>query len=508
MPLKEADLKTLEVYKHAIQQDVSRITATGETKFWIYRNIELPDKKKNPVLLVLVDDAGVRNFFHSKRPVCSGMCHLVGSEVAFGPKVGKVPYKLLRTAVPLFLAKKLYIPPNINPDEEPGESDDGAQESPGAEATAAAPHAQATAPAPPHPSPAPNANLMAEWPKLAADTHAAMAVHPERKDVLARAAASIVALLKAGQFAEAKPKMDLLRGMLNAPSPPPPVPNANLMAEWHKLSEDARSVITAHPERKEALTQAAAGIPELIKANREADARQKMQQVQALLDAPPHAAPSATELTARWNALIGRMRAAAAGHPEKKADLVKAGTGIPEMIKAGNLDAARKAMDVVEGVLSALAQPAGVTPEEPLKKGREAAGETAPLYTGIVEYRRALLEFDKARTAVDAQIESLRKAIPAANPEETEVAEAIADIMTEWNDELTDAVDEALNTAEDQDSPVTDAIRSSLDHYLASLDSHELIQLLDANPLVPVSIAATLRPALLRIKSAMPVPAK
>jgi hypothetical protein len=41
LPLKEADLKTVESYKKALKLDVSKL-ASGNVKFWIYKGVELP----------------------------------------------------------------------------------------------------------------------------------------------------------------------------------------------------------------------------------------------------------------------------------------------------------------------------------------------------------------------------------------------------------------------------------------------------------------------------------
>ena len=55
MPLKIDDLKTVENYKKAIKQDLTKISEAGNTKFWIYKDIELPTasggKQKLPALI-------------------------------------------------------------------------------------------------------------------------------------------------------------------------------------------------------------------------------------------------------------------------------------------------------------------------------------------------------------------------------------------------------------------------------------------------------------------------
>jgi hypothetical protein len=40
MPLKADDLKTVESYKKAVKQDATKLSEHGNTKFWIYKDIE------------------------------------------------------------------------------------------------------------------------------------------------------------------------------------------------------------------------------------------------------------------------------------------------------------------------------------------------------------------------------------------------------------------------------------------------------------------------------------
>ena len=114
MPLKIDDLKTVESYKKAIKQDVTRISASGNTKFWIYKDIELPaasgGKQKLPALISLVDDTAVKAVLKGKQPLCRGTCGLEGGKIAFEAAQGKVPYAVLTKSVPLLLGKMVHIP--------------------------------------------------------------------------------------------------------------------------------------------------------------------------------------------------------------------------------------------------------------------------------------------------------------------------------------------------------------------------------------------------------------
>jgi hypothetical protein len=123
----------------------------------------------------------------------------------------------------------------------------------------------------------------------------------------------------------------------------------------------------------------------------------------------------------------------------------------------------------------------------------------------LVKYRGALLQFAKAKDQVSKQIAALKNAIPATLPEEAEIANELAHELASWNEDLSAVVDEAMNTAEDEESPVTAEIRTQIQKYLDDLSTDELIQHVEKNTFgVSVSIAATLGGALKKIQQSMP----
>ena len=90
-------------------------------------------------------------------------------------------------------------------------------------------------------------------------------------------------------------------------------------------------------------------------AGSSAEAKPKMDKMQAELDAPPAAAPAGpagpAQVAARWSALVKEMQAIIAAHPEKKAELVRVSAGLPDLIRAGKLDVATKQLEAVEQAL-------------------------------------------------------------------------------------------------------------------------------------------------------------
>ena len=134
---------------------------------------------------------------------------------------------------------------------------------------------------------------------------------------------------------------------------------------------------------------------------------------------------------------------------------------------------------------------------------KTAAG--AP-YHGIVKYRQALLGFAQAKSEVKAEIGALKGAILKARPERADLANELEAELEELNDELAEAVNEAMKASENEASPATDAVKLKIRKYLAELASDPLLRELEAKPLlgVKVTIGKTLGEALARIKGAMP----
>jgi hypothetical protein len=148
MPLKELDLKDTDTYKKASRVDLSKV-ASGNAKFWIYKDVELTNtsgkKQKYPAFLALVDDNGIRKAMAGKKLICKGTCSMKEERIAFEPTTGTVPYKLLKTSLPLLLGKAVWIPTGMEDEREEGEAGEGAS----AAASAAPPQAPAAPPPPP-----------------------------------------------------------------------------------------------------------------------------------------------------------------------------------------------------------------------------------------------------------------------------------------------------------------------------------------------------------------------
>jgi hypothetical protein len=371
MPLKEPDLKDTETYKKASRVDLPKV-ASGNAKFWIYKDVELPNssgkKQKYPAFLALVDDNGIRKAMTGKKLICKGTCSLKEEKIAFEPTTGTVPYKQLKASLPLLLGKAVWIPTGQEDAGEEGEAEETAPTPPAPQAQSPGtpppqPQAAATPPAqPPGAPPLTAASLTGAWTKLVKDVQAYAAAHPERKADLFRDLAAIGALLKANQAAEAKPKMDKMQAVLDAPPAPPaqppgapPLTVASLTGAWTKLVKDVQAYAAAHPERKADLFRDMAAIGALLKANQAAEAKPKMDKMQAALDAPP-----ATE---------GKPAAAPAGEGKPAAEKAKEKEGEEEEADEGEdeeeeKEAAEFRKDVKGKMVTALAQVKSRAPRE------------------------------------------------------------------------------------------------------------------------------------------------
>ncbi len=191
MPLKEVDLKTIGAYKKAVHQDAAKINENGGIKFWVYKDIELPNdhgkKEKITAFVALVEDSGIRNFMRGKKLVCSGTCRLESGKVAFEALKGKVPYTQLKVTVPLFLGKPIHLPANAGEDDG-DEGDEGIEQDAEEQSATIPPAPPPVPPTAPPPAPPPGVNLAAEWGALIKEYQAAIAANPGRKDALMHAA--------------------------------------------------------------------------------------------------------------------------------------------------------------------------------------------------------------------------------------------------------------------------------------------------------------------------------
>lgn len=211
---------------------------------------------------------------------------------------------------------------------------------------------------------------------------------------------------------------------------------------------------------------------------------------------PPPGAANAQEAVARRMAqLEPRYAELLAGNPADASRLRAVFGYASEQNEAGQAAKAAAALDQLERLMEAA--------ERAREEGADDGGEQG--YEGLVAYRKTLQEFRIAAQRVDGQIQALKTALPEQMPDERDLADELAQTLEDYNAELLDLVDEAMNLAEDKATSATRALASRIDAYIDDLASDPLISQIDDNPLgVRVSIRDTLGGALRNIREALP----
>ena len=84
MPLKEADLKSLEACRRAFRQDAQTIRTGTALRFWIYQKVGV-EKETFDLFPVLMDNRWVRDVMarSGSAVLCQGICRTTGDGRAF-----------------------------------------------------------------------------------------------------------------------------------------------------------------------------------------------------------------------------------------------------------------------------------------------------------------------------------------------------------------------------------------------------------------------------------------
>lgn len=412
MPLKGDDLKTVESYKKAMKQEATRISSSGNTKFWVYKDVEMPtaggSKQKLPLFLALIDDTAVKPLLKGKQPLCRGVCGIKEGKVSFDASQGNLPEALLVKIIPQLLGKPMLVPKDVKPEKQntKPEKEQKEQEE---EEVKTAPKGPAKPPAsgPPQSS-GRYAQLNGNWKKLSQDANKRIAEHPGLKDLLTKAMEGIPDMLQSGKLPEAEKHIQQLEAALKIPpppsAPPPPAPGApgryaQLNAAWKKIQEAAKKRIAEDPEHRGDLEKVMEGIPDMLRGGQLGEAQKRIEQLQATLKIPvepppqpkpqPQAPPPppppppgsketssgtrtqtppspppgeqgrAAQLNTQWQQLSKQANQIMGKEPDLRDALAKATSGIPELLRAGQFDTVHKRLQALESLLK---NPGG-TPE-------------------------------------------------------------------------------------------------------------------------------------------------
>jgi hypothetical protein len=438
MALKDIDLKSVESYKKAMKSEALKISqGDARTKFWIYKDLELPTeggkRQKLAPFVVVNDDKGIKTLLKGKTLLCRGFCGVNDGKVSFEPEQGKIPYKSLKMALPGLMGKQLAIPAGVNSDED-GDSAAIAEGEAAATietAASATPQNGATAQSTPvqtaaaESAPAKETGagqsgataaasvaadaVMAAWKKLQPEIQLKSAGNAGVKAGAEKAHQQIDDLLKGGKADAAKQVLDNFTRALNSVAVPSPNAGsgqpasgksvADLTAEWAKLvprvkaSGNAALIQTAGETGKR--------IQEFVSHGKLAEAQAAIDQLTNTLDnlKPAAETTAATaghltpaDITGAWQKLVPELKKKSAEHPELTDAAMKARKQLEDLTKAGKLDAAQAVIDQ----LAALVARTGGAAEHQASEERESEEEetSVPKDKQQLEYERKFAQMD------------------------------------------------------------------------------------------------------------------
>jgi hypothetical protein len=203
---------------------------------------------------------------------------------------------------------------------------------------------------------------------------------------------------------------------------------------------------------------------------------------------PPPPLNAAANLMTQLRELIGRVGQATG---ERKAMMAKLAGAASEAIKANDPTRAAEAIGQLRAALAT-----------PVNSQAAAAPTTNGSPAGPVAYGKARLIWLSTRKKVMGDIDRLMEALRTHYSEEEtglgddiagQFTEKVAPVMAAFDESLADALDAAINQTEPgpRAERVAEA-KAIVERYEAYLGSEPLIGWMDANPLVPVTIATTL----------------
>ena len=451
MPLKPADLKTIEAYKKAIRMDLPKL-ASG-AKFWIYKDVELPNssgkKEKIASFVAFVDHNAIRQDLAGRQLVCSGTCEMKDGKIAFTTATGKLPVTELKKSVQVLLGKAMHE----------GEPDQPSS-------------------LPPPPTGA--AALTTRWDAMVKQMQATIASRPEKKADIVRASAGIADMIKAGKFDLAKKLMDGVDAVL-AVQPG----EKEYRARYEKIEARWLAALKEPANDASRLRAMNAFIVEKAESGDFSAALQGLKRLEDALGSSAGAPPrKPTGFSERWAAAEVRVKEALRVNIGDVGKIRSVAAFIQEKAQAKDVEAAEKALDRLDDLLSAAFS------------AKES--QIGTRYQGVIRYRQALSEFDGVKAAATQRMAALRRSKPELLPDDK------AKALSDWINKLNETIEQAKSLAKNEESPVNGNVRASLDRYLAEVGANELIRLVDQNSAFAVSIEAMLRAALAKIKAALP----
>lgn len=207
--------------------------------------------------------------------------------------------------------------------------------------------------------------------------------------------------------------------------------------------------------------------------------------------------PAALVWAQRLPKLRERLEAALrAQHPEATKLRALIAYAAEKVQKQRDHAAGLVALDRIEGLLDATPVAPTVAPEAPVVP--VAPGGARPLAPGIV-YTQTRLAWVATRGKVQAELKKLEAAIlerykgQTVRPQVARSVRQLDRVLAVFDEALADKLDGALNATDPAEKQRWHAeARAEIDRYQGFLASDPLVQELDGNPFMPVTVRATL----------------
>jgi hypothetical protein len=220
-------------------------------------------------------------------------------------------------------------------------------------------------------------------------------------------------------------------------------------------------------------------------------------------DEPAETTPAAADagtLRQTLAGLVERLAALAGGSTALRAQGLKLAAAANDQLKSGDLAAAESTIAALRTALDTPSPPPG-----------EAAQEAAAVSAGAVAYAKCRLIWLGSRKKVNSEIERLTQALAEAYRDEgigdavaTLFRQRVAPVLDTFDESLADTLDDAINqTDPERRRAVVQSARAIIDSYQRYLASEPLVGRLDANPLIGLSIQATMSTALQALSAAV-----
>jgi hypothetical protein len=290
---------------------------------------------------------------------------------------------------------------------------------------------------------------------------------------------------------------------------------SQLTAEFDKLAPQIKQAITGRPELRTQLGPLVTAFQGHMKTPNEAGAKDALQKIVAALKlATSNTTPKTEESEAHEIEHQEKLEHEEENHAGEEQEWLKTFARIEprylEVIKTHPENEAKlrfimtAASDLAgeEKFGEAIARISMLTPL--LKPNAEGSAPVRFGYKGIVAYRKSLVKLRHAISIVNTQIQGLKRAIPAHDSNETQLADDLVEALTAITDRFNEAVDDAMSTSENEDTPITRQLAEEFGIFSSEVETNSLILHVDSNPYQKTTIQSTLGAALASVGDAMP----